>query len=68
MAYAKRVDFVGDTLIYRGEAPPGTADSVPAWRIRRITIGGDDGDVTEQWAAAAAFTQVWADRLSLDYQ
>lgn len=67
MALAKRVDFVSDTLIYRGEALPGTAASSAAWRIKRISIAGDD-DVTEEWAdGAATYSQVWDDRASLDY-
>jgi len=64
--YAKRVDFVGDTLLYRGEAVVGAAESAPVWRIRRITFTGDD--MTEEWASgSAAFDKVWADRLTLGY-
>lgn len=67
MVYSSRVDFVGDTVIYRAEAEPGTADSAAAWRIRRITIGGD-GDISTQWAGGAAkFDQVWDDHLTLIY-
>lgn len=66
MAFAKRVDFVGDTTIYRGEAVPGTLDSAPAWRVRRLTLAGDD--VTEEWASgAAAFAHSWAQRATLEY-
>lgn len=66
MPYAKRVDFVGDTLLYRGEAVPGAAESSPAWRIQRLTFVGDD--VTYEWAAgSAAFDKVWADRAALSY-
>jgi hypothetical protein len=65
--YAKRVDFISDALIYRGEAAVGTANAQPLWRICRITIGSDD-DVTEEWAAGtAAFDKVWADRAALGY-
>lgn len=66
--YAKRVDFVSDNLLYRGEAAVGSADSEAVWRIRRITFGAIDGDVTEQWAGGTAdFDKAWADRLSLTY-
>ena len=66
MPYAKRVDFVGDTLLYRGEAVPGAAESAPAWRIQRLTFVGDD--VTYEWASgSAAFDKVWADRAALSY-
>lgn len=65
--YAKRVDFVSDTLIYRGESAVGTANAQPLWRICRITIGSDD-DVTEEWAGGtAAFDKAWTDRAALGY-
>ena len=65
--YAKRVDFISDTLLYRGEATPGSAESAAVWRIRRIAFAADD-DVTEEWATGAAtFDQVWDDRASLSY-
>jgi hypothetical protein len=64
--YAKRVDMVGDSLIYRGEAAVGSAESAPVWRIRRITLTGDD--MTEEWAGGnAAFDKAWADRAALGY-
>lgn len=67
MVYAKRTDFVSDSLMYRAEAAVGTLDSAPAWRIRKITIA-EDGDVSEKWAGgSAAFTNVWNDRASLGY-
>lgn len=66
--YAKRADFVGDTLIYVGHAQPGQAETASTWRIKRLTIGVD-GDVTEEWAGgSASFDKVWADRASLSYQ
>ena len=65
--YSKRIDFVSDTLIYRGEAAVGAPESSPSWRIRRIQIGVD-GDVTETWAnGTALFDQVWTNRASLTY-
>ncbi len=64
---ARRVDFVGDTLIYRGEAAPGADEAAPVWRIKRIQFGAD-GDVTETWAdGVAEFAHVWTDRASLTY-
>jgi hypothetical protein len=64
--YAKRVDMVGDTLIYRGEAAVGSAESAPAWRIRRITFVGDD--VAEEWAdGTAAFSKSWSGRAGYTY-
>lgn len=67
MVYSKRVDFVGETTIYRGEAAVGSSESSLAWRIRRISIGAD-GDVTETWAGGTAlFDKSWAERFSYTY-
>ena len=67
MPYSKRVDFITDDLLYRGEAAPGTLTSQTGWRIRKITIG-TDGDVTEQWADGnSQFNKVWDNRLSFTY-
>lgn len=64
--YAKRVDFVGETDAYIGEAVPGTTEATAAWRIKKLTFVGDD--VETRWAAgASAFVHAWADRLSLTY-
>lgn len=64
---ARRVDFVGETLIYRGEAAPGAAETDSVWRIKRIAFGSD-GDVTETWAdGTSAFAHAWANRASLTY-
>lgn len=66
-ANAKRIDFVGETLMYRGEADPGSLDTDAVWRIKRVEFG-TDGDVTETWANGRAdFTNAWADRASLSY-
>lgn len=65
--YSTRTDFVSATLAYVGEALPGTLDSSPSWRIKRLTFGLDD-DVTTEWAAGNAnFDKVWNDRASLSY-
>jgi hypothetical protein len=67
VAYSKRIDFINDNLLYRGEASPGTATNASAWRIRKITIGVD-GDVTEEWADGnSQFTKIWDNHLSLTY-
>ncbi|PKO27968.1 MAG: hypothetical protein CVU32_01800 [Betaproteobacteria bacterium HGW-Betaproteobacteria-5] len=64
---ARRTDFVGDTIIYRGEAAPGSLESNPVWKIKRIEFA-PDGDVTEKWAGGtAAFDKVWNDRTTLEY-
>lgn len=67
MSFAKRVDFISESLLYKGFAAPGTLDSNPHWSISRITIGSD-GDVTEQFALGSdAFVNAWTDRLTLTY-
>ena len=67
VAFAQRVDFITDNLLYRGEAVPGTAPGSNLWRIRRITIGLDN-DVTTEWADGNAdFDNIWDDRLILSY-
>lgn len=65
--YARRIDVVSDTVMYKADALPGSAESAAAWRISRITTNAE-GDVTEHWAGGAAnFDQVWDDRLTLSY-
>lgn len=67
MAYSKRVDFVGETVIYRGEAPVGSAENSAVWRIRKILIAVD-GDVTETWAdGVSSFTKTWDLRTTYNY-
>ena len=65
--YSKRVDFVTDNLLYKGEAVVGASESASVWRIRKIVID-TDGDVTETWASGTAlFDKAWSDRLTLTY-
>jgi len=65
--YAKRTDFVGETIIYKGEAAVGAVESDPVWRLRKLDIA-TDGDVKETWAAGAAtFDKVWDDRATEVY-
>lgn len=67
MVYSKRVDFVTDNELYKGEALVGSSENLPAWRVRKIIIG-NDGDVTETWASGnALFDKVWSDRSTLIY-
>ena len=67
MAYSKRIDFVTENLIYKGEGTTGSLESAPAWRIRRIVIAGD-GDISETWANGTAnFSQIWDNRSLLTY-
>ena len=66
--YARRIDFLENCSLYRGEAQPGAAESDPVWRIRRIVFA-DDGDVIETWAdGSGEFAHVWTDRAALQYR
>ena len=67
VAQAKRVDFITDTELYKGEADPGTAEGTAAWRIRKITIATDN-DVTEVWASGNAnYDKIWNNRAGYSY-
>jgi hypothetical protein len=67
VVYAKRVDFITDSLLYKGEAEVGALTSAAVWRVRRLTIGSDN-DVTEEWANGNAdFDKVWDNRAGFSY-
>lgn len=67
VAMSRRTDFVGSSLMYRGEAQPGSSESAPVWRIKRVQFA-PDGDVTEMWAGGTAdFAHAWDQRGSLSY-
>lgn len=67
MAYAKRVDTVGD-VIYIGEAAVGTQDYQPLWRIKRTTLLDDGDDVVTEYADGNGnFDNSWEDRLTKSY-
>jgi len=67
--FAQQVDFIGNDLIYRAEADPGSATSAAVWRIRKIDIDNmSQGDIATTWADGNSdFDNVWDDRLSLTY-
>jgi vacuolar-type H+-ATPase subunit I/STV1 len=68
MPFAKRIDFITDSELYKAEAVVGALESSPVWRIRKVTIAGDN-DITEVWAEGNAnYDKVWADRLTYNYR
>lgn len=68
LRYEKEADFVGELLIYRGEAAPGASRGAAVWRIWAITFAEADGDISESWADGTdAFNKVWVDRLTYTY-
>lgn len=64
--YSKRMDQVGDDVIYKGEAAPGSSEADAAWRICKVSFLGND--LVEEWANGTAdFVNVWSARQSLSY-
>lgn len=64
---SKMIDWVGDSLVYIGVAPPGTPTNAAGWQIRKITIA-IDWDVAVTWADGdALFDNIWDNRGSLTY-
>ena len=64
--YSIRIEQVDANTIYRGEAEPGSSESMTVWRIQRITISGSSTSVL--WASGNKnFTNRWTDRASLTY-
>lgn len=67
MVYSKRIDFVTEDELYRGEAAVGSSEVSPVWRIRKVVIAGD-GDITETWAnGSASFNKQWNLRTTYTY-
>ena len=66
--YTKRVDFIDENLLYRGEAEPGIFTTQGFWRIRKISISAIDDDIVEIWADGNDnFDKIWDDHLSYQY-
>ena len=64
--YDTEVDFDGSVL-YVGEAAPGSATSAAAWRIKKLTEAVD-GDLSGKYAdGEATFTKIWDNRASYTY-
>lgn len=73
MTPAERIDFQNnETVIYNGEADPGSLDNQPVWRIKRTTLIEPSTDlaveVVVEWADGdAEFDNIWDNHLSLPY-
>jgi hypothetical protein len=69
VSYTKRVDLEdNDTVLYRGEAEPGSLESWAVWRISK-TVFNEEGDSEQLWADGnAQFDNIWEDRLNLTYR
>jgi len=68
---AKLTEMISDTVLLVGEAVAGSAESEPAWRIKRITQVASaqlGDDIIIDWAETSAdFDKIWADRLTYVY-
>ncbi len=68
IVYSKRIDFINEDQLYRGEAAVGSTTNSGVWRIRKIVMSAD-GDVAETWAnGTAAFDKVWDSRATYSYE
>lgn len=66
MKYAERIDFVGEDIIYKGEAHPGSLEDEPKWRICKVTFVGED--MVKEWANGEdTFNNMWSSHLTLTY-
>lgn len=65
--YTAAYDYSGESLIYSGRAPMGSAKSAAVWQIKKyVYSSGQLVDV--QWADGNAdYDNVWNDRVSLTY-
>jgi hypothetical protein len=59
----ERVDIAG-SIIYTGEATPGTATSAAGWRIKKYDLTGISGKYAD---SVTTFTKVWDDRATYTY-
>ena len=61
-----KLDEPGGGVTYIGEAPAGTADNTPRWKIRKMTEV--DTLLTIRWAGGDKdFAWAWDERAALDY-
>lgn len=68
MPFAKRIDFISDNELYKAEAPVGSLETAPVWRIRKVTISALDSDIVEVWASGTSnYDKIWTNRLSYTY-
>lgn len=67
MPFAKRIDFITDNELYKGEAPTGSSEFDPVWRIHKIVMNSES-DLVETWASGdSLYDKVWNDRFTYTY-
>jgi hypothetical protein len=67
--YTLLADVQSKTVVYRGEAEPGSFENSPVWRICRITITyGAQITTVKHWVnGSQSFLNRWSDRLTYTY-
>lgn len=66
VTFAVRLDQVDSTTTYVGEAPIGSLDTEPRWRVRKLLTSGSVLSIL--WADGnQQFDNVWDNRASLTY-
>lgn len=66
--FSVRLDEVGQDVLYKGEANPGSSETAAVWRIRKITLR-EDGDVEVSWAeGTSSFDKTWSLRETYTYR
>lgn len=62
----KLIDEVSPTIMYVGEAQPGSDEAAAAWSIKRVEF--IDEDIEVKWANSVnTYSNVWNDRLTYTY-
>jgi hypothetical protein len=66
---AVQIDYVGGTNpIYVGFALPGTATSIPGWKIAKLTFDLNNNPTQVQWANGDnGYVNVWDNRVTFPY-
>jgi hypothetical protein len=63
----KRFDQASSTVLYIGEADPGTDTASPAWKIKRVTFDASGFPLHVQYASVGAGACIWDNRGALTY-
>ena len=65
---AVRWDYASSTTRYQGHASPGTATSVAAWRIKRLTLDSQARHTITEFADSNGnYDNIWDNRATLSY-
>jgi hypothetical protein len=66
--YTTEFDFTGDSLVYFGQALPGSSTGSAVWQIRKFTYDGSNNLASMVYAdGESAFTKTWTSRAGYSY-